>query len=514
MSITTATKGRASFNARHHAHGEGGKAGRQTRAKLLKEATRDLDEDLIGFYAGQNINITPEDTPDNFTMMNDGNGGFTLATDPAQILAYGDERLARAERKIQAGNYSVSTLIVALPRTLCEEVKDYYDVANSDRKRSRFVSRDRAEAMRYFNDAVQHLADNVIPGGQAGVHSVSFHWDEATPHIHIMADTLGESAKQPGKLRLDYSRAYGQHRDVTYTAEDVAYEASAQPGKVIGNKAKMRMHHARMREAMHDLGWPVELQASERSTESLDKDHYAQIDDEYTRAEERADQIEAIEAATLDEAYERGISVGKSDGEAERKAAQRERQEVDAERKAVQSERDAVRKQQQQSEAEARRIAAQRRRLEDDAQSQAEWLDAERADALNDARSEADSIREAARRDAEHVKKGAALSAERTLSEALDNIEPLRDQMLQADSEFLNKLLQDPSVRQQRDEFRKDMKRGYFYKSVQERQRDEDRVRMTVSEFERKYPSRVAPRPARGVTQQQRDVTRDRQFGE
>lgn len=547
--MSVAVKGRASFNARHHAHGDGGKAGRQTRAKLLKEATRDLDEDLIGFYSGQNINITPEDTKQNFTMMNDGNGGYKLATDPAQILTYGDERLARAERKIGANNYSVSTLIVALPRTLCEEIKDFYDVPDSNRKRSRFVARDRAEAMRYFNDAVQHLADHVIPGGQAGVHSISFHWDEATPHIHVMADTLGESEKQPGKLRLDYSRAYGQHRDVTYTAEDVAYEAHAQPGKVIGNKAKMRMHHARMREAMHERGWPVELHASERSTESLDKDHYAQIDDAYTRAGEREDQIEAMEAAVLDEAYERGMSFGKQDGEAERKAAQRERERAEAEHKAAQreraqaeAERKAAQKLLHQAEAEARRIEAQRRRLEAEEREQAERLDAERADVLADAQhdrdaasnelaeaereravaqqqlasvqQQADTVLAKAREDAERMKNDAELSAARAQAEALENIEPVRDRMRQADSEFLDKLLQYPNIRQQREEFIKNMKRGYLFKSVSECQRDDDRVNLTVAEYGRKYPARDASRPVRSASQQQRDTTRDMQFGD
>ncbi|MFV8381064.1 hypothetical protein [Corynebacterium hindlerae] len=542
MGMGVATKGRASFNARHHAHGDGGKAGRQTRAKLLKEATRDLEEDLIGFYAGQNINITPEDTKQNFTMMNDGNGGYTLATDPAQILAYGDERLARAERKIGANNYSVSTLIVALPRTLCEEIKDYYDVPDSNRKRSRFVARDRAEAMCYFNDAVQHLADNVIPGGQAGVHCVSFHWDEATPHIHVMADTLGESEKQPGKLRLDYSRAYGQHRDVTYTVEDAAYEPHPQPGKVIGNKAKMRMHHARMREAMYELGWPVELNASERSTESLDKDHYAQIDDAYTRAEEREDQIEAMEAAVLDEAYERGMSFGKLDGEAERSAAKREREQAEAERKAAQSKHAEAQKLLQQAEAESRRIEAQRRRLEAEEREQAERLDAERADVLADAQSDretaahelavakreravaqqqlaavqqqADSVLAQAREDAEQMKKDAADSAARTQAEALENIEPVRNQMRQADSEFLDKLLKNPNIRQQREKFIVDIKRGYFYKSVPERRRDDDRVNLTVAEYSQKYPARDASRPVPSAPQQQRDTTRDMQFGD
>ena len=203
-----------------------------------------------------------EDEDSNIALVNDGEGGFDPCSDPKQVLAYGNARLAKlsspirdpkldpATGKLKGGTTTTSMFVMHLPKSLCKEVPDFYPVYDHGEevgRRSRWVARDREEAKRYFDDIVEYLATHVIPGGADAVLGVDIQFSESTPHIHVLADTFAPDPKHPGQLRSEFSRAYGQHRDVR---DD--------KGRQIGRKAKFRQYHADLKKFMLERGWDIE----------------------------------------------------------------------------------------------------------------------------------------------------------------------------------------------------------------------------------------------------------------
>ena len=131
-------------------------------------------------------------------------------------------------------------------------MEDFYPVFDDDgndtgRKRSRLVARDREEALRYFKDVLNYLAEEVIPGGQEAILGADIQFSESRPHIQILADTFAPDPKHPGQLRSEFSRAYGEHRDVR-----------DEKGKQIGGPAKIGRYQAGFRQRMVELG-PLNL---------------------------------------------------------------------------------------------------------------------------------------------------------------------------------------------------------------------------------------------------------------
>ena len=202
--------GRAGFHAKHtKAVGE--------RAAILHEAMRELDPQSVAYWAARNPNIVVADEQLNIAMVNDDSGGFARCTDRRQVLDYGESRVGLLSRKLRedapdkngkmtGGAVTTSLLVSHLPKSMCEEIEDFYPVLDATTgepvvdkntgepmRRSRWVAADRDEAIRYFEDVVDYLAENVIPGGRDAVLGYDIQFSESTPHIQIIAATFGTS---------------------------------------------------------------------------------------------------------------------------------------------------------------------------------------------------------------------------------------------------------------------------------------------------------------------------------
>ncbi|MGC5617712.1 hypothetical protein [Georgenia sp. Z1491] len=307
--------GRAGGNIRHLQHrGTKGTGGtRADRASLLHESMRELDPEAAKIHAAINRNIVLEDTPLNVAMVNDTEGGFRRPTSTREVLDYGDERIDNVHRKWNDNSFETTLIVVHLPKTLCEEIPSYYPIVDKDtgepalddsgepRTRSRWVARDRQEALRYFDEVVRYYSGSVLTGGQAAIHGYDVNFDESTPHIQIMADTLGPDPKHPGKLRVDASRMWGTHRDVTVdkvnraTGEPVIDTGTGEVEQVMEQaKAKMARYQEGLREHMHRLGYPVERDYDpERHLSGLGKVEYTETLDAKREVTERAHRVAA-----------------------------------------------------------------------------------------------------------------------------------------------------------------------------------------------------------------------------
>lgn len=232
------------------------------RGAILDEMMRELKDESVERWAQRNPSIVVEDEDSNIALVNDGEGGFDICTNPKQVLAYGNARLAKLSTpirdpkldpvtgKLKGGTTTTSMFVLHLPKSLCEEVPDYYPVYDHGKevgRRSRWVARDREEAKQYFDDIVEYLATHVIPGGADAVLGVDIQFSESTPHIHVLADTFVPDPKHPGQLRSEFSRAYGQHRDVR---DD--------KGRQMSGQAKFRRYHADLKKFMLERGWEIE----------------------------------------------------------------------------------------------------------------------------------------------------------------------------------------------------------------------------------------------------------------
>ena len=250
--------GRAAFHVTHEFRAS-------KRGAILDEMMREKIPGASERWAQRNPNIVLEDEDSNIALVNNGKGWFSLCKDPKKVLAYGEERLAKLSHRVKepkldpkkgkewGGTRTSSMFVVHLPETLCEEVEDFYPVFDDDgnetgQRRSRLVARDRDEALRYFKDVLRYLAEEVIPGGQEAILGADIQFSESRPHIQILADTFAPDPKHPGQLRSEFSRAYGEHRDVR-----------DEKGRQIGGPAKIGRYQEGFRKRMVELGWPVEL---------------------------------------------------------------------------------------------------------------------------------------------------------------------------------------------------------------------------------------------------------------
>lgn len=270
--------GRVGADVRHLRHGA--KGTRSDRASLLNESMRELDPKAAAYFAAVNPNIVAADTHRNIAMVNDGAGGFRRPASKEEVLDYGDGRIKKVHRKIGATSFETTLIVIHLPKSMCVEVPDFYpvldkegvpqlDKAGSPRMKSRWVARDRDEAIRFFTEALQYYSSEVLTGGIDAIHGYDINFDEATPHVQAMADTFAPDPKHAGSLRVDASRMWGSHREVR-----------DENGKQIGGSRKMRQYQAGLRRRMHDLGYPVELDADPlRSMSNLGKEEYIETQD-------------------------------------------------------------------------------------------------------------------------------------------------------------------------------------------------------------------------------------------
>lgn len=291
--------GRADFHVKHT-------KSVSERGAILDEMMRELKDESIKRWAARNPNIVVENEDSNIALVNDGEGGFDICTDPQQVIEYGNTRLAKLSSpirepkldpvtgKLKGGTTTTSMFVMHLPKSLCQEVPDFYPVYEHGKevgRRSRWVARDREEAKRYFDDIVEYLATHVIPGGADAVLGVDIQFSESTPHIHVLADTFAPDPKHPGQLRSEFSRAYGQHRDVR---DD--------KGRQMGRKAKFRQYHAELKKFMIERGWPVERDVDPlRHDKTATKETYGALKDK-ERALAEQEQNLAVERREVDEA--------------------------------------------------------------------------------------------------------------------------------------------------------------------------------------------------------------------
>ena len=353
--------GRAGFNVRHLRHGESGT--RADRASLLRESMRELDDEAAAYYAAANPNIVADDTRLNVAMVNDGQGGFRRAKSTAEVLAYGDARIgtkqnAKGEdrvgntgRKWNPKSFETTLIVVSLPRSMCIEIPNAYplrddngepvtDIVGNPVMRSRWVPRDRDEALEYFARSGAFLGSEVLPGGHDAMHGYDVNLDESYPHAQYMTDTLADDPKNPGQLRVAAQQAWGVSREVL-----------DHRGKIEQPQAKMTRYQKAYREHMHGLGYEVELEASERSKSSHTREEWAALKERVRVAEALEDQNlddldlinasrkkDAARAAELD-AREADLDRREQETADDRLAAQNARHEAEAASAAAQAER-------------------------------------------------------------------------------------------------------------------------------------------------------------------------------
>ena len=268
------------------------------RGAILDEMMRERIPGASKRWAQRNPSIVVEDEDSNIALVNGGEGDLVPCNDPKEVLAYGQQRLAKLSTPVKepkldpvtgkekGGTWTSSMFVLHLPKSLCREVKDFYPVLDENghetgRRRSRWVARDRDEALQYFEDAMEYMAREVIPGGWDAILGADIQFSESTPHIQVLADTFAPDPKHPGQLRTEYSRAYGSHRDVR---DD--------KGRQISGQAKFRRYQDGLRQRMVELGWPVERDVDPlRHDKTATKDMYGALKDKERALAEKREQI-------------------------------------------------------------------------------------------------------------------------------------------------------------------------------------------------------------------------------
>lgn len=308
------------------------------RGAILDEMMRELKDESIERWAQRNPSIVVEDEHLNVALVNDGEGGFDPCSDPKQVIAYGNARLAKLSSpirdpkldpvtgKLKGGTTTTSMFVLHLPKSLCEEVPDFYPVYEDGKevgRRSRWVARDRDEAMKYFSDAVEYLAADVIPGGIDAVLGVAIQFSESTPHIQVLADTFAPDPKHGGSLRCDFSRAYGSHRAVR---DD--------KGRQMSGQAKFRQYHKGLKEYMLERGWEIEAEVDPlRHDKTATKEMYGAMMDKQRALDEHKQYLAVerneIEQSNnrLDDEWER-LDMTRNEVRQEREQLQKDKQKV------------------------------------------------------------------------------------------------------------------------------------------------------------------------------------------
>ena len=283
---STARVGRAAFNLKHlRLDNCGGDTTRGDRKRLLKECMRELDPNDLAHQAAMNSNIVVADAHLNVPFVNNGDGTFRCATSVEEVLDYQDARMDGV--RVQKNSFETSMFVVHLPKSMCVEVPDFYTstVDGREVKRPRLVARDYDEAKKYLEESMRWLAENFIPGGIDAVAGGDMNFDESTPHIQFQADTFSPKPNDPSKLRCRPGIAYN-------TDESVRYKDGPKKGKQVSGQQKFVDAQRGLREHMHSLGYPVELDVSERHDESLNLVRYTEQQDRERDLANREDEVE------------------------------------------------------------------------------------------------------------------------------------------------------------------------------------------------------------------------------
>ncbi|WP_210384424.1 hypothetical protein [Corynebacterium sp. HMSC070E08] len=374
---------------------------------------RELDQRDLMHQAAMNSNIVVADAHLNVPFVNNGNGTFRRATSVEEVLEYQDARMDGV--RVQKNSFETSLFVVHLPKSMCVEVPDFYTstVDGREVKRARLVARDYDEAKEYLEESMRWLAENFIPGGIDAVAGGDMNFDESTPHIQFQADTFSPKPDDPDKLRCRPGIAYN-------TDESVRYISGPKKGKQISGNQKFIDAQRGLREHMYALGYPVELDVSERHDESLSPDRYAEQQDRERDLANREDEVE----------------VKKRSVQRDMDAIDRDREQAARELEQAQQAREEAQRVQEGAEQQAREVAERvlkeaREKAEQDAEQirsdahkgaekeaeQTVGLAEAQADELLDRAKEAESAAEAklkrAEQDAESIRTSARKEAER-----------------------------------------------------------------------------------------------------
>lgn len=309
------------------------------RGAILDEMMRERIPGASERWAKRNPNIVVDDEGLNRAYVNNGDGRLVPCKDPKEVLAYGQQRLAKLSTPVKepkldpvtgkekGGTTTSSMFVLHLPKSLCEEVKDFYPVFDEDGneigRRSRWVARDRKEAMRYFKDALAYMTQEVIPGGRDAILGFDIQFSESTPHIHVLADTFAPDPKHPGQLRSEFSRAYSSHRAVR---DD--------KGRQMSGQAKFRQYHKGLKEYMLERGWEIEADVDPlRHDKTATKDMYGAMMDKQ-RALDEHEQNLAVERREIDESDKRlddqweNLDIARAELKQEREQLQKDKQKA------------------------------------------------------------------------------------------------------------------------------------------------------------------------------------------
>lgn len=310
------------------------------RGAILDEMMREQIPGASERWAKRNPNIVVDDEGLNRAYVNNGDDRFVRCKDPKEVLAYGQQRLAKLSTPVKepkldlvtgkekGGTTTSSMFVLHLPKSLCEEVKDFYPVFDEDghetgQRRSRWVARDRKEAMRYFKDALAYVTQEVIPGGRDAILGFDIQFSESTPHIQVLADTFAPDPKHPGQLRTEFSRAYGSHRDVR---DD--------KGRQMSGQAKFRRYHDGLKQYMIERGWPVERDVDPlRHDKTATKEMYGAMMDKQRALDEHeqelADERSDIEQSnnSLADQWE-NLDIARAELKQEREQLQKDKQKA------------------------------------------------------------------------------------------------------------------------------------------------------------------------------------------
>ena len=360
-----------------------------------------------------NSNIVVADAHLNVAFVNNGDGTFRRAKSVEEVLQYQDARMDGVT--VYKNSFETSMFVIHLPKSMCKEVPDFYtgEVKGREVKRPRYVARDYEEAKTYLETAMKWVAENYIPGGIDAVAGGDMNFDESTPHIQFQADTFSPDPKNPAKLRCRPGIAYN-------TDPSIRYKDGPKKGKQISGRQKMLMAQKGLREYMHSLGYPVELEVSERHNESLNLDRYAEQQDRERDLTNREDEVEV---------KKRSVQRDLDAIELNREQAAKELEQAKATNEKAQG---VLQQAEEQARAVAERVLKEAREKAEQEAEQTMGLAEAQADELLDraeeaARAKADEITAAARSEAESItrkadeaRKQAERDAEQIRSEAQD----------------------------------------------------------------------------------------------
>ncbi len=409
------------------------------RRATFEESMRNVaGPGAVAHYAAENPAINVAMTPRNIDLVNNGNGGFRPAKSIDEVVAYGDDRVARVTRgikpesvgadgSVKPGERHALTAVFHLPLDMCEpDGTTYHPLdANGKPKDGRDgrplveLPRLRAKApkamMRYFEDVLRYQTSDVIPGGRDAVHGVAINVDESRPHMQILFDPFEADARgrNPDALKSAYSKAFGRH-----PKDQLVKRVNKRTGKVTmqreGAAGKMERYHAGMKQYLIGRGWAIEAARDPvRHDRRQSNADFQELQDQQRAVEDDALAVGEVLAGAHVEADAVFDAQQQLDGEAAALDAERAAWDREERPRLVADARDEGReagaaeaaqiiadaRADRAAAVEERRAAERDRRAAEEARQRAEERDREAAERVNQATDEAvQKIRDAAQR--------------------------------------------------------------------------------------------------------------------